>query len=130
MDSRWNDADARKTVEAYVANELPADSEVSLRLIGRKANQYFSRRNASITSCGGAPSLQQYVALRVNEAAQGAGSLNDDADTLSIRLVPGEATVHRGPEHHAPHRGRIYDCTDVCSIAVITHLTPGGVHIR
>jgi F-type H+-transporting ATPase subunit gamma len=43
-------ANVVKKVEAFVANELPADSEVSLRLVGRKANQYFSRRNANISS--------------------------------------------------------------------------------
>ncbi len=43
-------ANVVKRVEAFVANELPADSEVSLRLIGRKGNQYFARRNGNITS--------------------------------------------------------------------------------
>jgi F-type H+-transporting ATPase subunit gamma len=48
-------ANVVKKIEAFVANELPADSEVSLRIIGRKANQYFSRRNANITSFDQAP---------------------------------------------------------------------------
>jgi F-type H+-transporting ATPase subunit gamma len=48
-------ANVVKKIEAFVANELPADSEVSLRIIGRKANQYFSRRNANITSFDPAP---------------------------------------------------------------------------
>jgi F-type H+-transporting ATPase subunit gamma len=48
-------ANVVKKVEAFVATELPADSEVSLRLIGRKANQHFSRRNANITSFDPAP---------------------------------------------------------------------------
>ncbi len=48
-------ANVVKKIEAFVANELPADSEVSLRLIGRKANQYFSRRNANISSYDAAP---------------------------------------------------------------------------
>ncbi len=48
-------ANVIKKVEAFVATELPADAEVSLRLIGRKANQYFSRRNARITSFDPAP---------------------------------------------------------------------------
>jgi F-type H+-transporting ATPase subunit gamma len=48
-------ANVVKKVESFVNTELPADSEVSLRLIGRKANQYFSRRNANIASFDAAP---------------------------------------------------------------------------
>jgi F-type H+-transporting ATPase subunit gamma len=48
-------ANVVKKVEAYVATELPADAEVTLRLIGKKANQYFARRNANITSYDPAP---------------------------------------------------------------------------
>jgi F-type H+-transporting ATPase subunit gamma len=44
-----------KTVERFAANELPEGSEVSLRLIGRKSNQHFSRRNATIASYDPAP---------------------------------------------------------------------------
>lgn len=43
-------ANVVKRVESYVANELAGYSEVSLRLIGRKGNQHFSRRNANIAS--------------------------------------------------------------------------------
>jgi len=43
-------ANVVKKVESYVANELAGYTEVSLRLIGRKGNQHFSRRNANITS--------------------------------------------------------------------------------
>ena len=39
-----------KAVERYAANELSAASEVTLRIIGKKANQHFSRRNANIAS--------------------------------------------------------------------------------
>ena len=39
-----------KAVERHVATELEAASEVSLRIIGKKANQHFSRRNAQIAS--------------------------------------------------------------------------------
>lgn len=44
-----------KTVERFAASELTGASEVSLRLIGKKANQHFSRRNANITSFDPAP---------------------------------------------------------------------------
>jgi F-type H+-transporting ATPase subunit gamma len=44
-----------KQVERFSANELSGASEVSLRLIGKKANQYFSRRNATISSYDIAP---------------------------------------------------------------------------
>ena len=44
-----------KTVERFAASELTSASEVTLRLIGRKANQHFSRRNANIASYDAAP---------------------------------------------------------------------------
>src|SRR5262245_28861155 len=44
-----------KAVERYAANELSGASEVSLRIIGRKGQQYFSRRRATITSFDAAP---------------------------------------------------------------------------
>jgi F-type H+-transporting ATPase subunit gamma len=44
-----------KAVERYAANELSGASEVSLRIIGKKANQHFSRRNANIASYDPAP---------------------------------------------------------------------------
>jgi F-type H+-transporting ATPase subunit gamma len=44
-----------KAVERYAANELVAASEVQLRIIGKKANQHFSRRNARIASYDPAP---------------------------------------------------------------------------
>src|SRR5512135_1606630 len=39
-------ANVIKAVERYAANELSAASEVTLRIVGKKANQHFSRRNA------------------------------------------------------------------------------------
>ncbi|MBA3461492.1 MAG: ATP synthase F1 subunit gamma [Deltaproteobacteria bacterium] len=48
-------ANVTKAVERYAANELSAATEVSLRIIGRKGNQYFSRRRATITSFDAAP---------------------------------------------------------------------------
>ncbi len=48
-------ANVTKAVERYAANELSSASEVSLRIIGRKGNQYFSRRQTTITSYDGAP---------------------------------------------------------------------------
>jgi F-type H+-transporting ATPase subunit gamma len=44
-----------KAVERYAANELSAASEVTLRIIGKKANQHFSRRNANIASFDAIP---------------------------------------------------------------------------
>src|SRR2546423_712686 len=44
-----------KAVERYAANELSAATEVTLRIIGKKANQHFSRRNANIASFESAP---------------------------------------------------------------------------
>jgi F-type H+-transporting ATPase subunit gamma len=48
-------ANVTKAVERYAANELAGASEVSLRIIGRKGNQYFSRRRTTITSFDAAP---------------------------------------------------------------------------
>lgn len=39
-----------KAVERYAANELSGATEVSLRILGRKGQQYFARRRATITS--------------------------------------------------------------------------------
>ena len=49
-------ANVAKAVERYALNELSGASEVSLRIIGRKGNQYFARRRATITSFDPAPS--------------------------------------------------------------------------
>ena len=48
-------ANVTKAVEKYAANELSGATEVTLRIIGRKGNQYFSRRRATITSYDAAP---------------------------------------------------------------------------
>jgi len=44
-----------RAVERFSANELSAANEISLRLIGKKANQHFARRNARISSFDIAP---------------------------------------------------------------------------
>ena len=44
-----------KRTEALVRGELADFQEVNLRIVGRKANQYFSRRNYKIASFDGAP---------------------------------------------------------------------------
>jgi F-type H+-transporting ATPase subunit gamma len=49
-------ANVVKAVERYAANELSGATEVSLRIIGRKGNQYFARRRATVTSFDLAPS--------------------------------------------------------------------------
>ncbi len=43
-------ANVVKAVERYAANELSGATEVSLRILGRKGQQYFARRRATITS--------------------------------------------------------------------------------
>jgi len=48
-------ANVTKAVERFAANELADATEVSLRIIGRKGNQYFSRRRTTITSYDVAP---------------------------------------------------------------------------
>lgn len=44
-----------KRVEQFVETDLTSYSEISLRIIGRKANQHFSRRHANIASFDAAP---------------------------------------------------------------------------
>jgi F-type H+-transporting ATPase subunit gamma len=48
-------ANVVKAVERYAASELSGATEVSLRIIGRKGNQYFTRRRATVTSFDAAP---------------------------------------------------------------------------
>nr|HEX4318383.1 ATP synthase F1 subunit gamma [Kofleriaceae bacterium] len=52
-----------KAVERTVAGELESASEVSLRIIGKKANQHFTRRNSQIASFDGAPTGPNALAL-------------------------------------------------------------------
>lgn len=48
-------ANVVKAVERYAANELSGATEVSLRIIGKKGNQYFARRRATVSSFDPAP---------------------------------------------------------------------------
>ncbi|HEX4453754.1 MAG TPA: ATP synthase F1 subunit gamma, partial [Kofleriaceae bacterium] len=52
-----------RAVERYAANELTAANEVSLRIIGKKGNQHFTRRNARISSYDTAPTGDSALAL-------------------------------------------------------------------
>src|SRR5512144_1513215 len=56
-------ANVVKAVERFAANELSGASEVSLRIIGRKGNQYFARRRATVTSFDPAPTGATALAL-------------------------------------------------------------------
>jgi F-type H+-transporting ATPase subunit gamma len=44
-----------KAVERYAQNELAETSELTLRIVGKKANQHFARRRANIASYDPAP---------------------------------------------------------------------------
>lgn len=63
-----------KQVERFAASELQGATEVSLRLIGRKANQHFARRNANITSYDPAPTS----ANALESAREAANRVIDD----------------------------------------------------
>lgn len=52
-----------RAVERYAANELTSANEVSLRIIGKKGNQHFTRRNARISSYDPAPTGDSVLAL-------------------------------------------------------------------
>src|SRR5690242_12755369 len=56
----FNSSVIRK-VEAFVENELSAVSEVSLRIVGKKGNGYFRRRNANIASFDPSPTSQTAI---------------------------------------------------------------------
>src|SRR5262249_28998437 len=48
-------AEVVRAVAGFGASEVWSATEVSLRIIGRKGNQYFARRRATVTSFDGAP---------------------------------------------------------------------------
>jgi len=73
-----------KAVERYAHNELSAASEVQLRIIGKKANQHFARRNARIASFDPAPQTSP-VALQV--ARDTANRVIDDFLTKKVDRV-------------------------------------------
>ncbi|MFT3696272.1 MAG: ATP synthase F1 subunit gamma [Kofleriaceae bacterium] len=58
-----------RAVERYSQNELSAASEISLRIIGRKANQHFVRRNARISSFDQAPTTGETALALARETA-------------------------------------------------------------
>ena len=57
-----------KAVERYAQNELADTSELTLRIIGKKANQHFARRRANIASYDAAPTSAN-VATVAHETA-------------------------------------------------------------
>jgi len=67
-------ANVVKAVERFAAGELSGASEVSLRIIGRKGNQYFARRRATVTSFDPAPT----GATALDLARETANRLIDD----------------------------------------------------
>jgi F-type H+-transporting ATPase subunit gamma len=76
-------ANVTKAVERYAANELSGAEEVSLRIIGRKGNQYFSRRRAKITSFDPAPT----GANALDMARESANRVIDDFKTGKVDRV-------------------------------------------
>jgi len=52
-----------RRVEAFVESDLAAVSEVSLRIVGKKGNGYFRRRNANIASFDPSPTSQTAITL-------------------------------------------------------------------
>ncbi|MBK7534972.1 MAG: ATP synthase F1 subunit gamma [Myxococcales bacterium] len=63
-------ANVVKTVERFTASELADSEEVTLRLIGKKSNQYFSRRAAKIASFDAAPTGATALQLSHDTAAR------------------------------------------------------------
>src|SRR5690606_37761936 len=82
-----------KAVERYAANELSGASEVSLRIIGKKANQHFARRNANIASFDPAPT--GVTALQV--ARETANRVIDDFQQNKVDRVFLAYNEFKGP---------------------------------
>lgn len=59
-----------KAVERHASNDLPTSVQVSLRLIGKKANQHFTRRKAKIASYDPAPTGQTALQTAQETAAR------------------------------------------------------------
>ncbi len=76
-------ANVAKAVERYAANELSGATEVSLRIIGRKGNQYFARRRATVTSFDAAPT----GATALDLARETANRVIDDFTTGKVDRV-------------------------------------------
>ena len=72
-----------KAVERYAANELSSTTEITLRIIGKKANQHFSRRNANIASFELAPTSQNVLTV----ARETANRVIDDFLTAKVDRV-------------------------------------------
>jgi len=74
-----------KAVERFAANELVNASHVSLRIIGKKANQHFARRNANITSYDPAPTSANALAVAAEAAHRVIGDfLADKVDRVYL----------------------------------------------
>ncbi|MCX5748587.1 MAG: ATP synthase F1 subunit gamma [Proteobacteria bacterium] len=76
-------ANVTKAVERYAANELAGAESVSLRIIGRKGNQYFSRRRTTIVSFDNAP----LGAQALEAARETANRIIDDFTTGKVDRV-------------------------------------------
>ncbi|MGE5186965.1 MAG: ATP synthase F1 subunit gamma [Acidobacteriota bacterium] len=72
-----------KAVERYAANELSSTTEITLRIIGKKANQHFARRNANIASFDLAPTSANVLKV----ARETANRVIDDFTSLKVDRV-------------------------------------------
>ena len=76
-------ANVIKAVERAATGELQGATEVTLRIIGKKANQHFGRRNANIASFDLAPAPASALAL----AREMANRIVDDFTTGKVDRV-------------------------------------------
>ena len=112
-------ANVTKAVEKYAANELSAAQEVSLRIIGRKGNQYFSRRRATITSFDAAPT--GLTALDV--AREMANRVIDDFSTGKVDRV---FVVYNEFKNAASQTTRVKQILPVVTEATTALVVPGS----
>ena len=112
-------ANVTKAVEKYAANELSGAQEVSLRIIGRKGNQYFSRRRATITSFDAAPT--GLTALDV--AREMANRVIDDFTTGKVDRV---FVVYNEFKNAASQTTRVKQILPVVTEATTALVVPGS----
>jgi len=115
-------ANVVKAVERYAANELSGATEVSLRIIGRKGNQYFARRRATVTSFDGAPT----GATALDLARETANRVIDDFTSGKVDRVFVVYNEFKSAISQATRVKQILPVVPEKVTALVTTSTPAG----
>jgi F-type H+-transporting ATPase subunit gamma len=143
-----------KAVERYAANELSSATEVTLRIIGKKANQHFARRNARIASFDPLPVGATALTVARETANRAIADFLDgkvdrvylvynefiNAGTQRVQVVqvlpvtPGSrsesGSLHSGPDKNAPAQEQSDYLYEPSKEALLTRLVPLYVQIQ